>query len=138
MSPPNPNFKKCEIYSDSLERTSNKYSLLYTISILLSISLSVTLLTKLIKDDTTITIFGLLAVIFAITPLIFKERIEKVHGYNSLAKEFESLGLNFTNQKNTNRDLLKLRDLTRKLSDYPISRWTKWRVTKKFEKRNRK
>ncbi len=126
----NPNCKKCIIYAESLELIASKYSLLYTFSIIFSISLSVILLTKLVKNESWIIVLGLLSVIFAIIPLVFKDKIEKVHGYNSLAKEFETLELDFRNMGNTRLNLSRLVDLTLEASDYPIDRYTKWRIKK--------
>ena len=124
----NSNCKTCSSYSEGLELIASRYSLLYTSSITLSIFLSVFLLTKLIENEIGIIILGLLSVIFAIIPLIFKEKIEKVHGYTALAMEFKKLEQDFKNYGNVSKNLLRFKDLLTRLSDYPLDRYTKWRV----------
>ena len=131
----NPNCTKCLTYTKSLELIANRYSLIYTLSIFLSIFLSVLLLTKLIKNETFIIVIGLFSVIFAIIPLIYKEKIEKVHGYNSLAREFEILEQNFKNHGNIKNNFNKLTELIKKLADFPIDNYTKWRINRKNAKK---
>lgn len=121
---------QCNFYSECLELIGNRYSLLYTLSILISIVLSAILLTKLIEDPTTNIIMGLGSLIFAIVPLVFKEKIEKVHGYQELAMDFKNLARDIAQNKTHKNYLEKFKMLTKKLADYPIDRYTKWRVKK--------
>jgi len=122
------NSNQCNYYSECLELIASRYSLLYTSSILISIILSAILLTKLLKNETMIVILGLASLIFAIIPLVFKEKIEKVHGYQELAMDFKNLGRDFTNKRYLQINLERFKILTKKIADYPIDRYTKWRL----------
>lgn len=126
----NKNCDNCLFYSECLDLIASRFSLIYTSSILISILLSLILLPDWITIQSLKWTLGIIALILAIIPLIFKEKIEKVHGYTALAMEFKNLEQDFQNEGNSKINFENLKKLTTKLSDFPVDRYTKWRMKK--------
>ena len=126
----NHHISKCSDYSKGLENMGSRFSLIYTSSILISVLLSLILLPEWITNRNTQIIIGISALILAILPLVLKEKIEKVHGYYSLSKEFENLENSFRRKGNIKENLSKLEELTKKTSDYPLDKYAKWKAKK--------
>jgi hypothetical protein len=106
----------------------NRYSLLYTLWILASIIISIILLGNWINNALIIFIMGSFALICTILPLVFKEKIEKLHGYRELAADFKNLEQDFRNKGNTSSNLERFKIANKKLATYPIDGYTKWRM----------
>jgi len=127
----NKNCLSCKSTSECLELIANQYSLIYTFSILTSIIISIILLGWQF-DSIFIRIFlGVLGLVLAIIPLVFKDMIEKIHGYHELAMDFKNLEQDFKNEGDNKKNWERLKSLTRKLADYHIDGYTKWRVKRR-------
>jgi len=123
----------CKFNSECLELMANKYSLIYTISIFSAIIIGLILLGHPFGNNLTRFVLGVFGLALTILPLVFKEKIEKVHGYRNLSTEFKDLERDFLSSSKSLKNINKLKILTKKLADYPIGSYTKWRIKRKNE-----
>jgi hypothetical protein len=121
-------YHDCLFFSDCLDSIATFWSNTYTLLVFLSIVLGILVLTEKLGSGMMNWIIGFLALIFTILLQIFKERMEKVHGYRSLSNEFKILNRNFSSGKNSSQLLGDLNKLTKKLAEYPISEKTKTKI----------
>ena len=125
------NCHTCKFNSECLELISNRFSIVYTLSILISIIFSLILFGWKFDNKLINFVLSCLGLIFTILPLVFKEKIEKVHGYQDLAMEFKNLERDFSKNNDSALNLKKLKTLTKKLADYPIDSYTKYKIRTK-------
>ena len=123
--------KECKENSKYLTRTADNLSLTYVICIFLSIGITILLLGGWIGNHLINFIIGSIGLLATIIPLIIKKNIEKIQGYRELSIEFKNLEQDFTHSRNKNRNLEQLKKLRKKLSEYPINRFSKWQVNRK-------
>jgi len=130
------NVSICKFNSECLELIAGRFSLLYTFCILSSIIIGLILLGLNLEGKIIKFILGLIGIVLITILLVYKEKIEKIKGYYDLSGVFKNLERDLINKKNTKKSLNELKRLTKKLADYPIDRYTKWLVNRKFLKDN--
>lgn len=123
----------CKFTADCLENISNRYSNTYTFLVFLSILGGVIVLTNKININIINWIIGLSALISTILLQLFKDKIEKIRGYQELSLEFRNLEQDIQNYGNTTGNQERMKLLRKKLADYPIDNYTKRRIKKKNE-----
>ena len=118
--------KECSEIANSLERTANGLSLIYTIAIWLAIIIGIILIGDWIENKLTKFIIGGIGLLLTLIPLILKNKIEKIEGYVLLSIKFKNLHRDFLNHPKVMDTHNKFKELTENLSKYPIIKFVKW------------